>query len=181
MKRASLAAVSVAALLGAGALATYASGEPTPGGTPTVWRTVTERATYHGYTAKRAVQQNQSLRVRLRAASRDGRLRARTIRAQRVALRRRWAPTVSYAYSLAAAATGVPRSELARVGWCESTDIPTNSNGDGVHIGLFALSWDPLGFPRTDPVASALSAALTRVHDGSWRQWAASRACSGLR
>ncbi len=55
------------------------------------------------------------------------------------------------------------------VSWCESTHNPFAQNGR--YKGLFQLGWSPFGFSPFDPVANALSAAMTVRHDGSWRQW----------
>jgi hypothetical protein len=84
-------------------------------------------------------------------------------------LRRTWHPTVSYALRLASAVTGVPYTELSAVAWCESRHFPFARNGR--YKGLFQLGWSPFGLDPYDPVANALSAALTVAHDGSWRQW----------
>jgi hypothetical protein len=82
---------------------------------------------------------------------------------------RRWRPTVDYAIRLAAAVAGVPAGELYAVARCESGLSPFARNGR--YQGLFQLGWDPFGFSPFDPVANALSAALTVRRDGSWRQW----------
>jgi len=84
--------------------------------------------------------------------------------------RGRWAPTVSYAISLASRVFGVDEGKMRAVAWCESTWRPWASNGR--YKGLFKLGWSPFGFSPYDPVANALSTAQTVVHDGSWRQWA---------
>lgn len=83
--------------------------------------------------------------------------------------RRRWRPTVDYALRLASAVSGVSYWSLRTVSYCESTHNPFATNGR--YSGLFQLSWSPFGFSPFDPVANALSAALTVRHDGSWRQW----------
>jgi hypothetical protein len=98
-------------------------------------------------------------------ARKDANKRAATI----VRLKRIWEPTVDYAYRLAARVSGVPEWQLRRVGHCESTDNPRAANGR--QLGLFQLGWSPFGFSPFDPIASALSAAFTVRHDGSWRQW----------
>jgi hypothetical protein len=87
----------------------------------------------------------------------------------RAHVRRIWRPTVDYALRLASAVAGVPLGELERVSWCESTHNPFATNGR--YRGLFQLGWSPFGFSPFDPVANALSAALTVRQDGSWRQW----------
>jgi len=87
----------------------------------------------------------------------------------RVLAHRRWRPTVDYAIRLAAAVAGVPAWELYAVARCESTLNPYARNGR--YQGLFQLGWAPFGFSPFDPVANALSAALTVRRDGSWRQW----------
>jgi hypothetical protein len=84
-------------------------------------------------------------------------------------LKRQWRPTVDYAIRLAAAVTGVSATELYAVARCESGLSPYASNGR--YLGLFQLGWDPFGFSPFDPVANALSAALTVKRDGGWRQW----------
>jgi hypothetical protein len=96
----------------------------------------------------------------------------RAIRNRReiIRLKHRWKPTVTYALRLASAVSGVPYTELRAVSWCESRHEPFAANGR--YKGLFQLGWSPFGFSPFDPVANALSAALTVVHDGSWRQWA---------
>lgn len=58
--------------------------------------------------------------------------------------------------------------ELRAVAWCESRYFPFAVNGR--YRGLFQLGWRPFGFSPYDPVASALSAALTVKREG-WRQW----------
>ena len=83
---------------------------------------------------------------------------------------RRWMPTVNYALRLASAVSGVSYWELRSVSWCESRHWPFARNGR--YLGLFQLGWVPFRiFSPFDPVANALSAALTVRHDGSWRQW----------
>ena len=80
-----------------------------------------------------------------------------------------WHPTVSYAYSLAAAVFGVPRWQLQAVGACESGHYPFADNGR--YHGIMQLGWRPFGLSPYDPVANVLSAAQTVQRDGSWRQW----------
>jgi len=82
---------------------------------------------------------------------------------------RRWMPTVNYALRLASAVSGVSYWQLRGVSWCESRHWPFAHNGK--YLGLFQLGWSPFGFSPFDPVANALSAALTVRHDGSWRRW----------
>lgn len=84
-------------------------------------------------------------------------------------LRRRWAPTVQYALELASRVSGVPYGDLSRVAWCESRLDPFARNGR--YVGLLQLGWAPFGMDPYDPIANALSAALTVRRDGSWRQW----------
>lgn len=96
------------------------------------------------------------------------RQRTRQLQAVRAVLHRRWAPTVTYALRLAAAVTGVPYTDLAAVAWCESRHQPWAQNGR--YKGIFQLGWAPFGMSPFDPVASALSTALTVVREG-WRQW----------
>ena len=112
-------------------------------------------ATYRGHTA--------------RTWAARYRHRTRQLQAARALLRRRWHPTVSYALRLASAVSGVPFTELAAVSWCESTHNPFATNGR--YRGLFQLGWQPFGMSAFDPVANAISAALTVRHDGGWRQW----------
>ncbi len=95
--------------------------------------------------------------------------RGRQLHHVRVLLRRRWRPTVRYSLRLASAASGVPYRELATVAWCESRLDPFATNGR--YHGLFQLGWAPFGLDPFDPVANALSAALTVRRDGGWRQW----------
>ena len=99
------------------------------------------------------------------------RYRERTRQLQNVKfhLRRRWRPTVLYSLRLASAASGVPYAELRSVASCESHLFPFATNGR--YRGLFQLGWSPFGFSPFDPVANALSAAMTVRRDGSWRQW----------
>jgi hypothetical protein len=85
------------------------------------------------------------------------------------ALRRHFRRDVDYALRLASAVYGVPLWQLQRVAYCESTDNPLAVNGK--FKGLMQLGWAPFGFSPFDPIASALSAAQTVKHDGSWRQW----------
>ncbi len=103
-----------------------------------------------------------------------GRFRHRTrqLQAARTDVRhvqRVWRPTVEYALRLASAVYGVPYRDLATVSRCESTWNPFATNGR--QLGLFQLGWAPFGLSPFDPVANALSAAMTVKHDGSWRQW----------
>lgn len=95
--------------------------------------------------------------------------RTRQLYQARVHLRRRWRPTVTYAFRLASAVTGVSYWHLRSVAWCESTYNPFARNGR--YLGLFQLGWSPFGLDPFDPIANALSAAMTVRHDGSWRQW----------
>ncbi len=81
----------------------------------------------------------------------------------------RWQPTVGYALRLASAVFGVSYWQLRSVSYCESRHYVYARNGR--YKGLFQLGWHPFGFSAFDPVASALSAAATVRHDGSWRQW----------
>lgn len=97
------------------------------------------------------------------------RQRGRKIRSLKAELHRRWRPTVDYALHLASAVYGVPYGDLRSVAWCESKFDPFARNGR--YLGLFQMHWSPFGFSPFDPVASALSAAATVGHDGSWRQW----------
>jgi len=83
--------------------------------------------------------------------------------------RREWRPTVTYALRLASAVSGVSYWDLRAVSWCESRHFPFATNGR--YRGLFQLGWAPFGMSPFDPVANALSAALTVRRDGSWRQW----------
>lgn len=89
-----------------------------------------------------------------------------------VQAKRHWRPTVDYALTLASRVSGVPYRDLYTVAHCESTlnTFAVEPTGRS-HLGLFQLSWRPFGFSPFDPVANALSAALTVVHDGGWRQW----------
>jgi hypothetical protein len=120
--------------------------------------TVTVPDSYQGkdarWWAKRAVQ-----------ARRDANARGRTIRR----LKQRWAPTVDYAYRLAAAVYHVSYWQLRTVGGCESTHNPFATNGR--YRGVMQLGWTPFGiFSPFDPVANVLSAASVVQREG-WRQW----------
>ncbi len=95
--------------------------------------------------------------------------RTRQLQIVKAKLRVRWQPTVGYALHLATAVTGVPYRELQAVSRCESTMNPFATNGR--YRGLFQLGWAPFGMSPFDPVANALSAAITVRHDGGWRQW----------
>ena len=97
------------------------------------------------------------------------RRRTRQLQAARAFLQRRWRPTVSYALRLASAVSGVSYWELRSVSYCESTHNPFASNGR--YRGLFQLGWSPFGLSPYDPVANAISAAMTVRHDGGWYQW----------
>jgi hypothetical protein len=97
------------------------------------------------------------------------RYRTRQLQHARRLVRVSWHPTVDYAIRLASAASGVPASDMRNVARCESGFDPHATNGR--YRGLFQLGWSPFGFSPFDPVANALSAALTVRHDGGWRQW----------
>ncbi len=90
----------------------------------------------------------------------------------RMAARARWQPTVDYALTLASAVTGVSYWQLRSVSACESNHDPYATNGK--YRGLFQLGWRPFGLDPYEPIANALSAAMTVRHDGSWRQWSCS-------
>jgi hypothetical protein len=98
-------------------------------------------------------------------ADRDRDKRGRTI----VRLKRAWRPTVEYALLLASRVSGVALEHLRTVARCESTLNPAAENGK--YKGLMQLGWAPFGFSPYDPVANALSAALTVRHEGSWKRW----------
>jgi hypothetical protein len=95
--------------------------------------------------------------------------RTRQLQAVKAHVRERWHPTVDYALRLASAVTGVSYWQMRTVSWCESTHNPFAQNGR--YKGLFQLGWSPFGFSPFDPVANALSAAMTVRRDGSWREW----------
>ena len=97
------------------------------------------------------------------------RQRTRQLQSVRALLHRRWHPTVDYALRLASAVSGVSYWQLRSVSYCESHHFPFAQNGR--YKGIFQLGWNPFGFSPYDPIANALSAALTVVHDGGWRQW----------
>jgi hypothetical protein len=97
------------------------------------------------------------------------RVRTEQLQAARAQVRRRWHPTVDYALRLASAVAGVSYWQLREVSWCESTHNPFATNGR--YKGIFQLGWSPFGFSPYDPVANALSAALTVRREGSWRRW----------
>ncbi len=90
----------------------------------------------------------------------------------RHAARARWQPTVDYALTLAAAVTGVSYWQLRSVSACESNHDPYATNGR--FKGIFQLGWRPFGLDPYEPIANALSAAMTVRHDGGWSQWACS-------
>lgn len=115
--------------------------------------------------ARRAVQNGK-----------DSRARGRTIRRQKLELRKRWTPTVHYAYRLAATVYGVSESELRRIGSCESHHHPFARNG--LYRGVMQEGpmfergpFGRAGFSVFDPLANVLTAAHARTQDGSWRQW----------
>ena len=104
------------------------------------------------------------------------RRQAKTIRRLNREVRRKWKPTVSYAYRLAAVAYGVSLFELRSIGWCESRHYPFARNGRyrGVMQEGPMFERGPYGragFSVWDPVANVMTAAHARVEDGSWRQW----------
>jgi hypothetical protein len=106
----------------------------------------------------------------LRAAKREMRRLERR-------LQRRWNPTAHYAYKLAATVYGVSEWELRAIGWCESRHFVHARNGSyrGVMQEGPMFERGPFGragFSVWDPVANVMTAAHTRVADGSWRQWA---------
>lgn len=106
----------------------------------------------------------------------DANARGRTIKRLKREARVRWAPTVDYAYRLAATVYGVPASDLRSVGGCESHHDPFARNGRyrGVMQEGPMFERGPFGragFSVWDPVANVLTAAHARVRDGSWRQW----------
>ena len=148
-------AIALLAALGAavGMAPGRASDQPPPTVTVTTTKTVT--SAYKGMTASRWA----------------ARFRHRThqLQAVRHHIRGRWAPTVDYALRLASAVTGVSYWQLRTVSFCESHHDPYAQNGR--YKGIFQLGWSPFGFSPFDPVANALSAAMTVRSDGSWRQW----------
>ncbi len=149
---------------------TYSHADPPANGaSATVWRTVTEHARYHGHGGEYWANQNTHARRAARSLRRTIRAQARTVRRLRREEQSRWAPTVSYAISLASRVFGVSESKMRAVAYCESTFNPFASNGR--YHGLFQLGWSPFGMSPFDPIANALSAARTVAHDGSWRQW----------
>lgn len=97
------------------------------------------------------------------------RQRTRQLQHTQAVAHRHWQPTVDYALRLASAVSGVSYWDLRSVSHCESTHNPYAVNGQ--YKGLFQLHWTPFGFSPYDPVANALSAALTVRQDGGWRQW----------
>jgi hypothetical protein len=133
--------------------ASTAQAEPSPSASIA---TIRAASTYRGHTAEEWA----------------GRFRYRTRQLQHVRthLQQRWHPTVLYALRLASAVTGVSYWQLYTVSRCESGHNPFAQNGQ--YKGLFQMHWSPFGFSPFDPVANALSAAMTVVHDGGWRQWA---------
>lgn len=122
------------------------------------------------------VIENADLRVRLvKVRKANGKL-GRIVRRQRRELRRRWRPTVFYGMRLASVVYGVPYSELHAVSECESHHYLFARNGqyrNNFQEGpMFERGpFGRAGFSVWDPIASAMTAAYTRRHDGSWRQW----------
>jgi hypothetical protein len=116
---------------------------------------VVRQTRYHGHTAAEWAARYHA--------------RTRQLLSTRRRLRQRWKPTVDYALRLAHAVSGVPLAELRTVSWCESRFDPFAQNGK--YLGIFQLGWAPFGLSPFDPIANALSAALTVKHDGGWRQW----------
>jgi hypothetical protein len=117
----------------------------------------------------------QLLRRRYAQEQRNAVARANTVRWQRAQLRRRWAPTVRYAYRLAAVVYGVPERQLQAVGWCESRHFPFARNGRyrGVMQEGPMFERGPFGqagFSVWDPIANVMTAAYTVQREG-WRQW----------
>ncbi len=124
-----------------------------PPATVTVTQTVT--GNYRGHSATYWAKQYRA--------------RTRQFQHARMAARARWQPTVDYALTLAAAVTGVSYWQLRSVSLCESNHDPYAQNGQ--YRGLFQMHWSPFGLSPFDPIANALSAAMTVRNDGSWRQW----------
>lgn len=145
---------------GLGVLVSHAPGRASdePPATATVTETVV--STYRGQTAEHWAARSRLLHDQL--------VSSRSMTHKLIV--RKWQPTVMYALRLASAVSGVPLVELAPVAHCESTYNPFARNGK--YKGIFQLGWVPFGiFSPFDPVANALSAALTVKSDGSWRQW----------
>jgi hypothetical protein len=111
----------------------------------------------------------ESLRTQLRETRQHNKKLQRQLAHVKKHLKERWRPTVDYAIKLAAAVTGVSYYQLRAVASCESGFFAYAKNGK--YKGIFQLGWSPFGFSPYDPVANALSAAMTVRHDGSWRQW----------
>jgi hypothetical protein len=116
---------------------------------------VTLVAVYHGRTAEEWAARSAQ--------------KTRQLQHVRRQLRQRWRPTVDYAIRLASAVTGVSSRDMSAVAKCESHLFPFASNGR--YKGVFQLGWAPFGFSPYDPIANALSAAMTVAKDGGWRQW----------
>ncbi len=133
----------------------FAPGRASDEPSATITQTVTVTSLYRGASA-----QHWAKRFRHRT---------RQLQAVKAHVRERWQPTVDYAYRLASAVTGVSYWQLRSVGSCESHHYPFAENGR--YKGIFQLGWSPFGFSPFDPVANALSAAMTVKADGSWRQW----------
>ncbi len=84
-------------------------------------------------------------------------------------------PSVQEALTIASVAYGVPRGELSRVAWCESTHRPWARNGP--YRGLFQEGpmfeqgpYGRAGLSVWSPYAAAMTAAYTVSREG-WRQW----------
>ena len=148
-------AATLAATFTAGVGGSAPPDDPTASKPPVLMRPIVVVDTYKGRTAAQW--------------ERRYRQRTRQLQSVRRHIHDRWHPTVTYALHLASAVTGVPYSQLWSVSRCESGHYPFAANGR--YKGIFQLGWAPFGFSPFDPVANALSAAVTVERDGGWRQW----------
>ncbi len=145
----------IAFVLALGAVVGLAPGRASDQPPLTVTTTKTVTSSYRGATAE--------------TWAKRFRHRTRQLQVVKAHVRKRWHPTVDYALRLASAVTGVSYWQMRSVSWCESRYDPFATNGQ--YRGIFQMHWSPFGFSPFDPIASALSAAMTVRHDGGWSQW----------
>lgn len=133
------------------------------------------------YWRERALAAERTARRATRRALRAERIVHR-LRAERKVLRRRWRPSVDYAIRVASVTYAIPAWEMRAVAWCESRFFPSATNESSDAAGLFQFlrsTWAGTpyrGFPRYDPLASALAAgwlaqASAPGPQWSWRRW----------
>lgn len=164
------------ALFGAAVVVAVAAADPQPEPLPRGPVVVTVESTYRGRTASSWARVAARAERRAARARREADARARTIRSQRAALHRRWAPVASVVVPLAALTYGVSPSTLMRKGRCESNWNPWARNSDSGASGWFqflASTWRTTPyryFSVFNPVANALGAAWmhSRRRGGEW-------------